>query len=73
MTAKQAANGTGMAHAIADQLREYGARGVLVQMAEHRQDVHAGCDRWSQGQSQSDRTLKKPDSHGRVLELLTPE
>ena len=44
MTAKQAANGAGMAHAIADQLRAYGVRGVLVQMAEHRQIIELRCE-----------------------------
>jgi recombinase len=44
VTAKQAANGAGMAHAIADQLRAYGVRGVLVQMAEHRQIIELRCE-----------------------------
>ena len=44
MTAKQAANGAGMAHAIADQLRAYGVRGVLVQMAERGQIIELRCE-----------------------------
>ena len=44
MTAKQAANGAGMAHAIADQLRAYGVRGVLVRMAERGQIIELRCE-----------------------------
>lgn len=44
MRAKQAANGGGVAHAIADQLRAFGVRGVLVQMAERRQIIELRCE-----------------------------
>jgi hypothetical protein len=43
VTAKHT-NGAGMAHAIADQLRAYGVRGVLVQMAERGQIIELRCE-----------------------------
>jgi hypothetical protein len=44
VTAKQAGGGAGRAPAIADELRAYGVRGVLVQMAERGQIIELRCE-----------------------------
>jgi recombinase len=44
VTARPAANSAAMAMRIADQLRAWGVRGVLVQMAERRQIIELRCE-----------------------------